>query len=62
MEIVMQALNHGVIMTTARDYTGATKYMVQYGLQFTVFDSFREALQDYTQIASPTRKSVATSV
>lgn len=38
MEIVMQALNHGVIMTTARDYTGATKYMVQYGLQFTVFD------------------------
>ncbi|QBZ71209.1 hypothetical protein HOV32_gp01 [Klebsiella phage Pharr] len=22
MEIVMQALNHGVIMTTARDYTG----------------------------------------
>lgn len=48
MEIVMQALNHGVIMTTAQDYTGATKYMVQYGLQFTAFDSFREALQDYT--------------
>lgn len=47
MEIVMQALSLGVIMTTARDYTGSTKYMVQYGLQFTVFDSFREALQDY---------------
>lgn len=48
MEIVMQSPKHGVIMTTTRDYTGATKYAVQYGLQFTVFDSFREALQDFT--------------